>query len=189
MRGKGLYFYMLKDDLIKSIKIAEQKLGGFQYVSHEIYKEPKPKIYNSIEELPDIGIIRPIVYSYYIALKKEKFNITKKQLKEGDYSYLVSDENGTLQFSPSGIYEGTKCVIMGKITTVSKSETRQLIFKEIKKAMLKNMVLAGGGVYVGKSIIENKEKYRIPYGSPSSPPEYDLDISNLVWVEKGKKDK
>ena len=47
----------------------------------------------------------------------------------------------------------------------------------------------GISTYVGKSIIENKEKYRIPYGSPASPPEEDFDISDVVWQEKGRKKK
>ena len=38
----------------------------------------------------------------------------------------------------------------------------------------------GISTYVGKSIIENKEKYRIPYGSPASPPEEDFNISDMV---------
>ena len=47
----------------------------------------------------------------------------------------------------------------------------------------------GISTYVGKSIIESKEKYRIPYGSPASPPEEDFDVSDMVWQEKGRKKK
>ena len=42
-----------------------------------------------------------------------------------------------------------------------------MLFKELKKSILKNSMKINRGIstYVGKSIIENKEKYRIPYGS------------------------
>jgi len=50
-----------------------------------------------------------------------------------------------------------------------------MLFKELKKSILKNSMKINRGIstYVGKSIIENKEKYRIPYG----------------WQEKGRKKK
>ena len=34
--------------------------------------------------------------------------------------------------------------------------------------------------------IENKEKYRLLYGEIDSNPDYDLDISEAVWKEKGR---
>ena len=66
-----------------------------------------------------------------------------------------------------------------------------MLFKELKKSILKNSMKINRGIstYVGKSIIENKEKYRIPYGSPASPPEEDFDISDMVWEEKGERRK
>ncbi|MDO4691231.1 MAG: hypothetical protein Q4A58_08060 [Fusobacterium sp.] len=189
MKGKGLYFRALKEDFIESIKEVEKKLGGLQYVLDTIYEESKLKIYNSIEELPNIGTVKSYRDIYMIGLKKEEFYCREIELIAGGISYRVGDEKGILQFIPSGVYEGTNCVIRGELSTVAETESRQLIFKELKKAMLKNMMIAGGGVYIGKSIIKNKEKYRLPYGSPSSPPEYDLDISDLVWIEKGRKKK
>ena len=45
----------------------------------------------------------------------------------------------------------------------------------------------GASDYVGKSLIENKEKYRLAYGMPWSDPEWDYDISDVEWKEKGKK--
>ena len=66
-----------------------------------------------------------------------------------------------------------------------------ILTKVHKKSILKNSMKINRGIstYVGKSIIENKEKYRIPYGSPASPPEEDFDVSDMVWQEKGRKKK
>ena len=54
MRGRGMYFYALKEDFIESIQELEKKMGGLQYINDLSYKEPKFEIYNSIVELPDI---------------------------------------------------------------------------------------------------------------------------------------
>jgi len=145
MRGHAVYFFMLKDDLIESFKRVEEKLGGLQYVVHDTYKEPKFEIFDSIEKITDIGLITPIEPNYFIALKNEKFTVETFQKSNGDYNYYVEDKQG--------------------------------FFKELKKSILKNSMKINRGIstYVGKSIIENKEKYRIPYGSPASPPEEDFD--------------
>ena len=94
-------------------------------------------------------------------------------------------------FFPSGIFENSNCIKRGEINTVAETDSRLMLFKELKKSILKNSMKINRGIstYVGKSIIENKEKYRIPYGSPASPPEEDFDISDLVWQEKGRKKK
>lgn len=191
MRGHALYFYMLKDDLIKSFKRVEEKLGGLQYVIHTIYKEAKFEIFDSIEKITDIGLITPIETHYYIALKNEEFSMRKVELLSGGYSYHIEDKQGFLQFFPSGIFENSNCIKRGEINTISESDSRLMLFKELKKSILKNSMKINRGIstYVGKSIIENKEKYRIPYGSPASPPEDDFDISDMVWQEKRRKKK
>lgn len=117
------------------------------------------------------------------------FEYRKIKLNEGGYNYFINNTLGTIIFKPSGIYYETNSIMPGEITTISEDERAQFLFKEFKKALQKNMMLGKGVEYIGKSIIENKEKYRLPYGSPSSPPEYDLDISDLVWIEKGRKKK
>ena len=58
MRGRGMYFYALKEDFIESIQELEKKMGGLLYIKALPYKEPKFEIYDSIVELPDIGTIR-----------------------------------------------------------------------------------------------------------------------------------
>ena len=198
MRGRALYFYALKEDIIDRIRELEEKLGGLQYVYSRVYKEPKLKIYNSIDEIPDIGVVKPYRDRYMIALKSDRFSIETVELSEeireveGDYNYFAKDEKGGVYFVPSGIYKGTEdCVIKGEINTVSEDETRQTIFKELKKSLLKNMMLTRKGdiTYVGKSIIKNKEKYRLLYGEIDSNPDYELDISEAVWKEKERKKK
>ena len=191
MRGHALYFYMLKDDLIESFKRVEEKLGGLQYVVHTFYDEPKFEIFDSIEKITDIGLITPIETHYYIALKNEEFSMRKVELLSGGYSYHIEDKQGFLQFFPSGIFENSNCIKRGEINTISESDSRLMLFKELKKSILKNSMKINRGIstYVGKSIIENKEKYRIPYGSPASPPEDDFDISDMVWQEKRRKKK
>ena len=85
----------------------------------------------------------------------------------------------------------THLIKRGEINTVAETDSRLMLFKELKKSILKNSMKINRGIstYVGKSIIENKEKYRIPYGSPASPPEEDFDVSDMIWQEKGRKKK
>ena len=61
-----------------------------------------------------------------------------------------------------------------------------MLFKELKKSILKNSMKINRGIstYVGKSIIENKEKYRLPYAKPESDPDWDYDISGVEWKKK-----
>ena len=110
MRVHAVYFFMLKDDLIESFKRVEEKLGGLQYVVHTTYKEPKFEIFDSIEKITDIGLIKPIEPNYFIALKNEKFSMREIKLKSGELCYDIQDKQGFLQFFPSGIFENSNCV-------------------------------------------------------------------------------
>lgn len=198
MRGKGFYFFALKEDYIDAIKEVEKKLGGLQYVKHISYKEPKLEIYHSIEELTNIGTIREGTidgvfhkkWIYYIAKKEDEILYETVKLIDGGYHYYADDPKGILKFQPSGQYHDSNCVVMGELSTAAEDESKHEIFKELKKAMMKNMRLPKGKTdYVGKSILQNKGEYRLVYGGPYSLPEGDYDIGDLEWEEKGKKGK
>ena len=195
MRGRGMYFYALKEDFLENIKELEKKFGGLQYIKAGIYKSNNFEIYDSIEDLPDIGTIRQntingVFYSqwrYFVIFKGEEFEYEKRKNEKGEYNHSILNTKGTIIFKPSGLYADTNCVIRGDITTISEDEKAQLLFKEFKKALLKSMMYVGGGIHVGKEVIENKEKYRLPYGMPWSDPIADFNLSDVEWKEKGKK--
>jgi hypothetical protein len=195
MRGRGMYFYALKEDFLENIKELEKKFGGLQYIKAGIYKSNNFEIYDSIEDLPDIGTIRQntingIYYEqwrYFVIFKGEEFEYEKRKNEKGEYNHSILNTKGTIIFKPSGLYADTNCVIRGDITTISEDEKAQLLFKEFKKALLKSMMYVGGGIHVGKEVIENKEKYRLPYGMPWSDPIADFNLSDVEWKEKGKK--
>lgn len=198
MRGKGFYFFALKEDYIEAIKEVEKKLGGLQYVKHITYKEPKLEIFHSIEDLTNIGTIRVGTvdgifhekWMYYIAKKEDEIGYETIKLVKGGYNYFAEDPKGILKFEPSGLYFGSNCIVRGELSTVAEDESKHEIFKELKKAMMKNMRLPKGRTnYVGKSILQNKEKYRLVYGGPYSDPTADYNIGALEWEEKGKKGK
>ena len=194
MRGRGMYFYALKEDFLENIKELEKKFGGLQYIKAGIYKSNNFEIYDSIEDLPDIGTIRQntingIYYEqwrYFVIFKGEEFEYEKRKNEKGEYNHSILNTKGTIIFKPSGLYADTNCVIRGDITTISEDEKAQLLFKEFKKALLKSMMYVGGGIHVGKEVIENKEKYRLPYGMPWSDPIADFNLSDVEWKEKGK---
>ena len=195
MRGRRMYFYALKEDFLENIKELEKKFGGLQYIKAGIYKSNNFEIYDSIEDLPDIGTIRQntingVFYSqwrYFVIFKGEEFEYEKRKNEKGEYNHSILNTKGTIIFKPSGLYADTNCVIRGDITTISEDEKAQLLFKEFKKALLKSMMYVGGGIHVGKEVIENKEKYRLPYGMPWSDPIADFNLSDVEWKEKGKK--
>lgn len=195
MRGRGMYFYALKEDFLENIKELEKKFGGLQYIKAGIYKSNNFEIYDSIEDLPDIGTIRQntingIYYEqwrYFVIFKGEEFEYEKRKNEKGEYNHSILNTKGTIIFKPSGLYADTNCAIRGEITTISEDEKAQLLFKEFKKALLKSMMYVGGGIHVGKEVIENKEKYRLPYGMPWSDPIADFNLSDVEWKEKGKK--
>ena len=195
MRGRGMYFYALKEDFLENIKELEKKFGGLQYIKAGIYKSNNFEIYDSIEDLPDIGTIRQntingIYYEqwrYFVIFKGEEFEYEKRKNEKGEYNHSILNTKGTIIFKPSGLYADTNCVIRGDITTISEDEKAQLLFKEFKKALLKSVMYVGGGIHVGKEVIENKEKYRLPYGMPWSDPIADFNLSDVEWKEKGKK--
>ena len=58
MKGRRMYFYALKEDFLDNIKELEGKFGGLQYIKALSYKKPEFEIYDSIEDLTDIGTIR-----------------------------------------------------------------------------------------------------------------------------------
>ena len=195
MRGRRMYFYALKEDFLENIKELEKKFGGLQYIKAGIYKSNNFEIYDSIEDLPDIGTIRQntingIYYEqwrYFVIFKGEEFEYEKRKNEKGEYNHSILNTKGTIIFKPSGLYADTNCAIRGDITTISEDEKAQLLFKEFKKALLKSMMYVGGGIHVGKEVIENKEKYRLPYGMPWSDPIADFNLSDVEWKEKGKK--
>ncbi|AVQ20529.1 hypothetical protein C4N15_02295 [Fusobacterium necrophorum subsp. funduliforme] len=195
MRGKRFYFFALREDYIEAIKEVEEKLGGLRYVRHMIYKEPKFQIYDSIEKIPHIclGELEKgdlnTSKRYFIAKKEEEFLCEIVNLQKGGHSYLPEDPKGYLVFTPGGLYVGTDCIASGELSTVAEDESRQEIFKEMKKAMGKYMMLLKEeGIYVGKSLIENKGRYRLIDGAPEYADE-GYDISSLDWNNKGRRKK
>jgi len=173
MRGRQTHFYALKEDFIENIKELEEKLGGLQYIKDDFYYDiPKFEIYDTIENLTNIGTVREGTYDgnfhsqwrYFVLRKGEEFEYKEVQLLDGRYRYDLKNTKGTIIFEPSGLYYDTNCVIKGHIATVSEDERSQFLFKEFKKALLKKMQLPKfGTLYVGKSLIENKGKYRLVY--------------------------
>ena len=196
MKGRRMYFYALKEDFLDNIKELEEKFGGLLYIKALSYKKPEFEIYDSIEDSTDIGTIRQntingIYYEqwrYFVIFKGEEFEYEEVKLNAGGFHYFIENTKGTIIFKPSGLYADTNCAIRGEITTISEDEKAQLLFKEFKKALLKNTMLPrkGASDYVGKSLIENKEKYRLAYGMPWSDPEWDYDISDVEWKGKGR---
>lgn len=197
MRGRQTHFYALKEDFIENIKELEERLGGLQYIKDDFYYDiPKFEIYDTIENLTNIGTVREGTYDgnfhsqwrYFVLRKGEEFEYKEVQLLDGRYRYDLKNTKGTIIFEPSGLYYDINCVIKGHIATVSEDERSQFLFKEFKKALLKKMQLPKfGTLYVGKSLIENKEKYRLVYGSPNSPIDADYNISDMVWKRKSSR--
>ena len=183
MKGRRMYFYALKEDFLDNIKELEEKFGGLQYIKALSYKKPEFEIYDSIENLTDIGTIRQntingIYYEqwrYFVIFKGEKFEYEEVKLNAGGFHYFIENTKGTIIFKPSGLYADTNCAIRGEITTISEDEKAQMLPRK------------GDSDYVGKSLIENKEKYRLAYGMPWSDPEWDYDISDVEWKGKGRK--
>ena len=175
MKGRRMYFYALKEDFLDNIKELEKKFGGLQYIKALSYKKPEFGIYYE-------------QWRYFVIFKGEEFEYEEVKLNAGGFHYFIENTKGTIIFKPSGLYTDTNCAIRGEITTISEDEKAQLLFKEFKKALLKNMMLPkkGASDYVGKSLIENKEKYRLAYGMPWSDPEWDYDISDVEWKGKGR---
>ncbi len=59
MRGRQTHFYALKEDFIENIKELEERLGGLQYIKDDFYYDiPKFEIYDTIENLTNIGTVR-----------------------------------------------------------------------------------------------------------------------------------
>ena len=159
MRGRGMYFYALKEDFLENIKELEKKFGGLQYIKALSYKKPEFEIYDSIEDLTDIGTIRQntingIYYEqwrYFVIFKGEEFEYREVKLNTGGFHYFIKNTKGTIIFKPSGLYADTNWI------------------------------------HVGKEVIENKEKYRLPYGMPWSDPIADFNLNDVEWKKKGKK--
>lgn len=63
MRGRQTHFYALKEDFIENIKELEEKLGGLQYIKDDFYYDiPEFEIYDTIENLTNIGTVREGTY-------------------------------------------------------------------------------------------------------------------------------
>ena len=106
MRGRGMYFYALKEDFLENIKELEKKFGGLQYIKAGIYKSNNFEIYDSIEDLPDIGTIRQntingIYYEqwrYFVIFKGEEFEYEKRKNEKGEYNHSILNTKGTIIF-------------------------------------------------------------------------------------------
>ena len=116
MKGRRMYFYALKEDFLDNIKELEKKFGGLQYIKALSYKKPEFEIYNSIEDLTDIGTIRQntingIYYEqwrYFVIFKGEEFEYEEVKLNAGGFHYFIENTKGTIIFKPSGLYTDTK---------------------------------------------------------------------------------
>lgn len=74
------------------IQKLNKKLSRLQYIFFKICEKPELKIYNSIEQIEDFGIVKPHYSRYIIALKEDKIDIEEVKLKEGGYYYFLLAE-------------------------------------------------------------------------------------------------
>ena len=72
-------------------------------------------------------------------MKSSQLKLFKKS--NGDYNYYVEDKQGFLQFFPSGIFENSNCIKRGEINTVSETDSRLMLFKELKKKYIKEFYI------------------------------------------------
>ena len=62
------------------------------------------------------------------------------KLKSGEVCYDIQDKQGFLQFFPSGIFENSNCIKRGEINTVAETDSRLMLFKELKKKYIKRIL-------------------------------------------------
>ena len=184
MKGKRLLFFATKNDMLHIFENYVLKYGKkMQYVEEGNHYNCPITIYNSINELPELGFLdspNHCSLSYLVLSDSELINTESLYLKDRSKVYAVYQNlnPNSVVFSPSGIYKKNKSLIHGQLSTISESDISKALFKEIK-SVIKNSFLNYKGWYIGAEAKNLYGKIRFVTISADSPTEYDLKINNL----------
>jgi len=178
LRGKALYFFGTKEELIEVFKEASLKLD-FKLFDFLDTDHKEAKVYQSIEEIEDIGI------SLYGTNKEKMFLIIPKdeipkkravKLRDGGFSYHADQGNNpkSLVFDPGGVYRNYEAIIVGEINTISNDEWSLKMYNVLHKIFKKNFTHYHSSNYLSK-VAEEKldEGVRLTRGV-GMPTLYDL---------------
>ena len=154
MRGNRFTFYATRKDWEKALEIVEKEFK-IKYILNERAKLKRElKIHNSLLEYKDIGFsIKRMPVSTGFMVVKEKENNFFKYLPDStsELKYIIANQvdcPDSIYLLPGGIFEN-KYFVNGEISTISKTEFSQMLFKKFKSAFRKTC-RNWHGTFIGK---------------------------------------
>ncbi|MDM5272198.1 hypothetical protein PGH07_08395 [Sulfurovum sp. zt1-1] len=142
MKGKAIIFFATKDELIDIIEEAFLDIDFKLYRIDDIQNN-EAEVYQSIEEVPDIGISiagnHVLDKRYLLIPSNQEMAIESIALKKGGFNYNADQGNNpdSVLFEPGGVYKDYEAIISGQISTISESEWSLKLFNNLSSKIKK----------------------------------------------------
>lgn len=176
--SRNLYFFMSKDDLINMSKMAEKQID-IVYILHKAHYQTDVKGFETIKDLPDLGINLSGDHQseLYLVIERNR-NISWRKVKQqdGQYRYFVDQKENpdSIAFWPGGFYN-KESLLCGHIGTISDTAGSKKIFKCFEKSIKKICTEKHGRYYYSENV-KNMKNVRLITMHVNEPSQYDICI-------------
>ncbi len=180
MRSKQIFFYVLKEDLVKILKSIESNFD-IKYAEAGLMNERV----SSIDSLASVEGIGNVDYGdwnhnkkYLLLSKSKSLQIREIPQKKGGIKYAIDQmkNEDSVVFYFGGLYKDD-AIIASKIATISNTEFTKNIFKYISNYIKKNFKNVRGFYVSSGSLEKAKNGIRLTTDTNGSL-DYDLVLTN-----------
>lgn len=178
MMSRQMRFFMTKEDLLILSDELESKIDIAFYHRMNI-KTVEGRRFNSIRELPDLGINKcgsHHVESFLVLPEQKDVVIEEFPQKDGNIHYAIDQKmnEDSIIFWPGGFY-GDSYLIHGNIGTISNTEVSEKIYNYFYRAIRKICKKQIDSFWYSENV-RKLEKVRLITISIRENPAYDIKI-------------
>lgn len=174
MPSRGLHIYATKRDLIELIEPVEGQLE-VRYTERGHARHGEPKVYDSVTQLPDLGIATSESAStcrgYLVHDRRARLKV-RPVGTDGRFSIDQLENPDTVSFGPGGVL-GDDILLFGRFATVELLEFSTQFMKAIRSSARKRFERIQA-FYVGPEAAQMLDQGKRLTAAAQSPREYDL---------------
>lgn len=160
--------------------IAIERQQELQYVDCSAAESASPIRYDSLLDLPDLGVNRTgnhLLPAFLVMPRKARVHVQSVPQRKGGVRYVVDQlgNPGSIVFQPGGMFEA-KCLVAGHIGTIHDDPGARQLFRTFSAVVTKGFKKVRS-YWVGPEALSLLHSgFRLVAMGPDEPPEYDLSI-------------
>jgi hypothetical protein len=185
---KYLHIFAADYDVLPVVESVERAMGPLQYIVNANLTNPDFKTFLSGADIPNLGKAESHAGAgcsqFFVTKASISIGIEKIEGLGGVQRYCLSQFSNpdTVVFQPAGRW-GEDCVLQGVVSTISETSLSQELMRRFLAGFGKSFTKVRE-FWVGPRALALLKAGKRLTAAANSPPEYDVGIALLAWMEK-----